>query len=318
MVHGVALSVKRLSGAGVLGALASTALAVAGLGAAPPAQATCASFFGIGNSADCSSTVTSIAIAIGTGAQAHASGLFGSAFAVGDGSFAGTLAGGIFNTATTFGEGSSTTAGGYLTTAFVAGNSSSADASDAGGSEFGNAAFTLSSGGSTYAGKGSGNFAVSFFGGGPTEAYGNGNFAATIFAGGVAAALGTGSFAAIVGGSNNTANASGLFDAAISVLGNDNKVYAKGNPTGTATASFAFNVGGNGNTVQAGAGPLAIAGSVFQSGGSVEKIQPGIAINGLRIPNTATAVKPAPSAAAVGASNTGSGGSHTKRASHRS
>ena len=69
-------------------ALTAAAIATAGLGSAPTAHATCASFFGIGNSANCTSTPVSIAIAIGTDAQAKATGLFGAAFAVGTNSAA--------------------------------------------------------------------------------------------------------------------------------------------------------------------------------------------------------------------------------------
>ena len=59
-------------------------LASAGLWSAPPARATCLSAFGIGNSADCSSTLFGIAFALGDGAQAHAEGFFGASFAIGD------------------------------------------------------------------------------------------------------------------------------------------------------------------------------------------------------------------------------------------
>lgn len=67
----------------LVGALVAGGVTVGTVGSAPSANATCASFFGIGNSADCTSNLTSIAIAIGTNAQAHADGLFGSAIAVG-------------------------------------------------------------------------------------------------------------------------------------------------------------------------------------------------------------------------------------------
>ena len=50
---------------GLACAVTSGLLASAGLGLAPTANATCASFFGIGNSAECSSTLFSVAFAIG-------------------------------------------------------------------------------------------------------------------------------------------------------------------------------------------------------------------------------------------------------------
>ena len=83
----IALSIvnspRKIAGALVAGAVTSGLFASAGLGLAPTANATCASFFGIGNSADCTSTLFSVAFAIGDGAQAHADGLFGAAFVVG-------------------------------------------------------------------------------------------------------------------------------------------------------------------------------------------------------------------------------------------
>ncbi len=72
-----AKSRSAISGVLVAGAAATGVLAAAALGSAPSANASCASFFGLGNSADCSSTPLSIAIAIGNGASAHANGLFG-------------------------------------------------------------------------------------------------------------------------------------------------------------------------------------------------------------------------------------------------
>ena len=67
-----------------VGALAvALGVGATGLGLAPTANATCASIFGIGNSADCTSTLFSGALAIGDGAVAHADGLFGAAFVVG-------------------------------------------------------------------------------------------------------------------------------------------------------------------------------------------------------------------------------------------
>ena len=58
-------------------------LAGAAFGLAPPANATCASFFGLGNSAECTSTLFSVAFAIGNGATAHADGVLGASFAIG-------------------------------------------------------------------------------------------------------------------------------------------------------------------------------------------------------------------------------------------
>ena len=78
----------RVKGGVLLGALVSGAMVAGTLTGAPAANATCASFFGINNGGGCTSTLTTIAIAIGTGATAHADGLFGAAFAIGTNSSA--------------------------------------------------------------------------------------------------------------------------------------------------------------------------------------------------------------------------------------
>jgi hypothetical protein len=65
------------------GAVVSATLVAAALGTPATANATCASFFGIGNTAQCTSSTTSIAIALGQGATAKATGLFTVAIANG-------------------------------------------------------------------------------------------------------------------------------------------------------------------------------------------------------------------------------------------
>ena len=103
MIHSSALKGK-ITVRVLVGALASGTLTMTTLSSAPAANATCASFFGIGKSADCTSTLFSAAIAIGPGAQAYAEGLFGTAFAVGAGS--GAEVHNPFGFATTFGTNS--------------------------------------------------------------------------------------------------------------------------------------------------------------------------------------------------------------------
>jgi hypothetical protein len=76
---------------------------------APPANATCASFFGLGNTADCHSNFGSIAIAIGSTAVAQADGLFGIAFA--SGTHAGAVTLGILGAAISVGTNSQTGSG---------------------------------------------------------------------------------------------------------------------------------------------------------------------------------------------------------------
>lgn len=62
---------RNAAGPGPLVALTAGVAAVATL-AAPTANATCLSFFGIGSGGQCTSSATSIAVAFGTDAEAHA------------------------------------------------------------------------------------------------------------------------------------------------------------------------------------------------------------------------------------------------------
>lgn len=54
---------------------------------------------------------------------------------------------------------------------------------------------------------------------------------------------------------------------------------------------MAFNFFGSSNYVAAGVGPFALAGAVFENGAVIEKAKPGFNINGLRVPNTAAALR---------------------------
>ena len=128
-----------ITGVLAAGATATGLLAGAALGSAPTANASCASFFGLGNSADCSSTPLSIAIAVGSGATAHASGLLGAAFAVGTNSAATT--GDAFTLATALGDGSVATANGLFGIATQLGPNGSA--TTAGSGLLGNPGFNI-------------------------------------------------------------------------------------------------------------------------------------------------------------------------------
>jgi hypothetical protein len=88
--HSIANSRAKITGGLVAGVATSLVLTTAGLGLASTANATCASVFGLGNSADCTSTLFGAAIAIGNGAVAHANGLFVASIAVGTNSSATT------------------------------------------------------------------------------------------------------------------------------------------------------------------------------------------------------------------------------------
>src|SRR6478735_5458969 len=100
-------SSRKIAGAVVAGAMASGLFASAGLGAAPTANATCGSIFGLSIGSGCSSTLLSASFAIGDGAQAHATGPLSLAASIGgaqaqaDGSLSLALVAGDASTATT-------------------------------------------------------------------------------------------------------------------------------------------------------------------------------------------------------------------------
>ncbi|WP_156432846.1 hypothetical protein [Mycobacterium sp. M26] len=260
----------RLAAATMVGALA-----VAGFGSAPAANASCASFFSIGNNADCYSTPFSIAIAIGTGAQANAAGLFGAAFSVGDASAAGT--GDPFTFAISAGYQTLSNANGLFGIAAALGPHT--QALTEGGGSLGNLGFNIAVNLSptnlasyrTQAG-GVGNIAVNLFG------TNNSLILRSVTSGGIA------NIAANVGGDQNTVNAGG---------------------GGTAALNVALQVLGDSNTVTSGPGPLAIAVSTLQTGQPVNKSEPGINVNGFKVPNTAAGVSRSRTAAPASASKTG-------------
>ncbi|MCV7178829.1 hypothetical protein [Mycolicibacterium sphagni] len=231
-----------------LGALVSGALAAGAVIVAPTAQATCASFFGINNGGGCSSSQTSIAIAIGTGAQAFAGGLFGTSFAVGTDSISSIPSGGrnYFNLAAAVGVNALAEAGGALSLAVAAGTNLTALAAETLHPYLpvANVALNLglSSTNNLTVADGVGNLAVNLFG----------------------------------NGTGQDVRALGLANAAINIGGTGNAVRASVVTSQNAYASFAFNVLGSGNTVQAGGGPLAVAGAFNQTGATVTQASPGI------------------------------------------
>ncbi|MCV7218010.1 hypothetical protein H7J51_22320 [Mycobacterium crocinum] len=259
-------------------ALTTGVFASAGVGLAPTANATCASVFGIGNSANCSSTQTSVAIAIGPSATAHAFGNFDSAFAVGNAAGAWTY--GVADSTFALGDNTIADAGGYTTSAFgvstAVGKGSTSQTygffslafsahgkTSAGGSNsFGNAAIALGRTGVASAGTtGTGDLAIDAFGHGDVMAIGAGNVAVNL------------------GGSTVFVEARGNFNNATNILGGGNSVLV-GNAK-PATGSWAFAVLGTGNAVQAEPGPVAVAGSILHHGVMITKQGPGFNINGV-------------------------------------
>lgn len=199
MAQQTAISTK-LSSALIVGAMSVGGLAAVGLGPAPTAGATCASFFGFGNSANCSSTLTTVAIAIGTNAKATALGQLGGAFVIGNDSQASFLSGAL-GLAIGLGTNSITTARGF---ADIAVNLTTASAEH-----------TL------VGAAGTANIAVNIFGG-----------ASTVFGHNVGAS-GIGNIAVNVFGSDNTVlagstNPISFGNTAINAFGHDNEVRARG------------------------------------------------------------------------------------------
>ena len=255
---------RRRGASRMLVTLTAGALASVGVAASPSANATCASFFGLGNSADCTSTLFSAAIAIGPGAKAYAEGLFGTAFAVGAGS--GAEAHDPFEFATTFGANSVATTKGLFGIALNMGARGGAQTFGT-GADYGGLGFNiaLNIGNPTNTGDGS-----SANAGGYAEAYGVGNIASNL-----------------VGGNSTEVDANGVASTATNLGGsgspsNPLSVYV-GDVSGRGLFNTAFNVLGQGNDVYAGPGPFAVAGAVLRTGATIVKTGPGIAINNVRI-----------------------------------
>lgn len=239
------------------GALLAMAIAtgVTTLGTAPAANATCASFFGIGNTANCSSGFGSIAVAIGDGDIASADGAFSVAISLGNGSYAVVNPASVFSLASALGTGATSDVKGFLQAGISAGDQSRTFAGTGPGAlQFGNVAINLGS---------------------HISSLTNG-----------VSASGVGNMAVNVGGNVVFVTATGLLNNATNLFGGTDVTVDGG------ALSSAFNVLGDGNQVTAGPGFLAIAGSLGQSGATVKQAPFGININGAAIPSAAS-VNPA-------------------------
>ncbi|MCX2934058.1 hypothetical protein ORI20_27705 [Mycobacterium sp. CVI_P3] len=239
------------------------AIATAGLGSAPTANATCASLFGFGNSADCTSGPLSVAVAIGAGAQAKAFGWFSTALSVGTSSYATTGTDSAFTFATAVGDEASAFAQGIVGIATQLGPNGIVETS--GSPNFGHLGINLALNVSP----------------GTTTAFGN-----SVAAGGIGN-IAVNLFGDATGGMLNSVVAVGTLNSAINLGGANNSVRAI-----SGELNQAFNVFGSGNDVNAGGGPLSLAGTIGGTGQTVTKQNPGININGIRVPNTAAAIDP--------------------------
>jgi len=277
----------------LVGALTAAALAAATVESIPSANASCASFFGIGNSSQCTSNPTSIAIALGENAEAHADGILGAAFTLGGGSSASTS--GLFNLAVGLNNpfassplNNSTSAGGVLSLAVAFDNENSSVVAGRGGWNSGDI----------------GNVAVGWVVGGlnPGDA--------------TTSATGVGNLTENILGANSNVDGSGTGLVTVNVLGGYTNLTNRGwfnhitnivslNSTLTndvgdgATGSWVFNVLGQDNTVQA-SGPLAIAGTAISDNQTVTQNGPGVNIRvGKGLASSARTAAPASVSAAA-------------------
>jgi hypothetical protein len=239
--------------------------------------------FGIGNGNGCTSALTTYAIGIGDGAVANAPTLFGGALAIGKNANASTVTIGTsaFNFATAIGDNAG--ALGYVSLFGVALQLGEGLAGTFG---VGNIAIGVGEGLGHQAAV-SGAFGVALqLGPGTTNTIGTLSLGMGVSPGGNpgTATNGFGSVALnLLGGGDSRVEANGFFNLATNILGNDNVVTANG-PAGPSLPNVAFNAFGSRNTVKAGPGPLAFAGSIFQTGATVIRAGTGFNINGLAIP----------------------------------
>lgn len=245
------MRIQKTVGSTTLAALAAGTLLSAGLASAPSANATCASFWGLGNGGNCTSTPTSIAIAIGPNAVANATGLFGTAFAIGSNATA--LNPGSFSFAVTAGDNSTAQSLGNFNIAAQLGAGGSSQTSGAPG--FGDLGFNIAL-----------NVALATNTYTSVQATGLGNLAVNLF--------GTGNFVQL-----NNVVAGGVANIAANLGGASNTVVASN--SGGPGLNLAINAVGSNNNVYAGPGPVAISIALLQNGQGIIKNGPGININGI-------------------------------------
>jgi hypothetical protein len=240
-------------------AMAACSVAAATLGPAPSANATCASFSGINLGSGCTSTLGGLAIALGPNATAIAAGFLSTAVGIGNSVIA--------------------SAHGAFSLGIAGGTSSEAIAGNSQGTDLGNIAIALGDHAVAAAFSSTGN--------------GFGNIATNVGNHNEVTAIGDLNVASTLG--KDTVVAEGIANYASDVGGTGNTVEAVGGP-GLKSPGFstAFAFFSNGTVVLADPGPLAVAGSILQTGATVAKEGPGFNINGVKVGGAA-----APSAAAV-------------------
>lgn len=256
---------------------AAAGLAAGALANVPAAHATCASFFGFGSRGECTSNLTSIAVAIGQSAQAHADGFLGAALTIGASSTASTTAGALLNLAVTFGERNTTNAGGIGSLAISAGSTKQTVLAGDGGLGSGNIA----------------NLAVSLASPDATETIANGiaNLTTNIAGTGNVYGRGNGLITTNIVGLAVTLYNSGSLNNVTNLVGNGTFISNLEGGFGNS----AFNVIGEGNAIYT-RGPLAIAGIIGSTGQTVTQSGPGITLRFNRQSANRMARRPAPAA----------------------
>ncbi|WP_059017094.1 hypothetical protein [Mycobacterium sp. M26] len=276
----------------------SAALAAGSLVGAPSANATCASVFGLGNSADCTSGLFSVAIAIGPNAKATALAPLSLSLALG-------------GSATSTAEAGMPINGGNLTLAIggVAATKGLGNlAVGIGGSAFANgginAALTLLPNGGLTSANGYASLAVLAFSTAGGNVYTSGNLNASVVTlsnGGVASSKGNGNLAVSALGSFASAYIEGNGNLAGVLLSNSGQALANGNfnnaftvavdgawaqagsTSQPSTLATAFNVFSRNSQALTRGGPFAYAGSILQDGPTITQTGTGFNINGFKV-----------------------------------
>ncbi len=245
-----------------LGAATAGAMAAATMGSVPTANATCASFFGIGSGGNCTSTLTSIAIAIGENAEAHAEGILGAALTWGNSSRAIAATGGLANLAVSLGDSNLAYAGGIASLAFAGRSTTNqmifAGLGDATSGSVGNIAVSIASPEST-----------------SVTAAGLGNLAVNIAGSGSIISQGVGLTTINLVGLDASLNNRGTLNAIANVSGDN--ISIRNDEGDGGIGNLGFNVIGENNLIST-RGVLALGGAIGSTGQTVSQDGPGVNI----------------------------------------
>jgi hypothetical protein len=127
---------------------------------------------------------------------------------------------------------------------------------------------------------------------------GTGNVAINLFGNGT-----------VIGG--HEAGAYGLFNSAVTLGGTNNGAAAGLVGPGPGVLNHAFVILGSNSRAIAGGGPLAIAGSILQTGAYITKAGPGFNINGFAVGGAAATQPPTAATGRHGTTPTAEAGTHS-------